>query len=137
VNLKLKQIIIIATLLIITMLITGCGPSELDNKKSAIMGKILSQNQVPYVAIASNGDKAEIIYEVSDGDDYDAQVVSDWGNIFATASLFNYTQITIVNTVNYQPYAKLTTSSEVVNALGNGYISEEEFWNQIEIEAVE
>jgi hypothetical protein len=64
---------------------------------------------------------------------YDAQLVSDWGFIFATAAMFNYSDITIVNMINYEPTAKLTTSSENVNQLANNEINESVFWEGVEI----
>ncbi len=137
---KRKTIITLAIIACIVslMLITACGgASKLDVKKAQIMGKILSVNKVPYTAISSSGDKAEIIYESSDAIDYDAQMVSDWGMIFATAANFNYTEITIVNTINGEPTAKLTTTSENVKILGNGWMNESEFWDKVEIKAVD
>jgi len=136
VNDKMKKLIF--ALIALTILVSACsGPSELDMKKAKIIGKILEVNKVPYVAISSNGDSVEINYETSDAIQYDAQLVSDWGFIFATAAMFNYSEITIVNMINYEPTAKLTTSSENVNMFANGEIDEIVFWEGVEIKAVD
>lgn len=137
---KRKTIIAFAIIasIVSVMLLTACGgASKLDAKKAQIMGKILSVNKVPYTAISSSGDKTEIIYESSAATNYDAQLVSDWAMIFATAANFNYTEITIVNTINGEPTARLTATSENVKILGNGWMNESEFWNSVEIKAVD
>jgi len=133
----MKKIIIIMLIITLAIMLVACGPSELDQKKAQIIGKMLKVNNVSYTAISSYGDKAEIVYESSEANKYDAQMVSDWGMIFASAANFGYKEIIIVNTINYMPAAKLTTGSENVKALGNGEINESEFWENVIIEAVD
>jgi len=136
----MKKIIIITIIIALVFTLAACAPSapsELDTKKSLIIGKILSVNNVSYTAISSQGDKAEIVYESSNAMNYDAQMVSDWGMIFAAAANFDYTEITIINTINHEPAAKIVTTSENVKALGDGWINESEFWDAVEIKAVD
>lgn len=133
----MKKAIIIVLIIALAIILVACGPSKLDQKKAQIIGKMLKMNNVSYIAISSNGDRAEIIYESSEANKYDAQMVSDWGMIFASAANFGYKEIIIVNTINYMPAAKLMTNSENVKALGNGEINESVFWENVEIEAVD
>jgi hypothetical protein len=135
---KKKLIINITIVLIIISLIiiTACKPSEIDTKKALIVGKILKENKIPYTAISSNNDKIEIIYETSDATNYDAQMINDWGMIFSAAANFDYKEIIIVNTINHVPTVKLTSTSENVKLLGNGWINESEFFENIEIKAI-
>jgi hypothetical protein len=133
----MKRKIIIAFLLVVTLfLITACGPSKLDDKKATIIEKVLTVNNVSFTKVTSNGDKVEILYESSDATNYDAQIVSDWGMIFATSANFNYSEITIINTINDEPVAKLTATSDNVKLLGNGWLNESEFWDTVKIEAI-
>ena len=132
----MKKIIIIAILIVLVFTLASCAPSKIEGKKALIIQKILDVNKVPYTTITLFGDKAEITYETSDATNYDAQIISDWGMIFAAAANFNYKEITIVNTINGEPIARLSTSSENVNLLGNDQINESEFWNAVEIKAV-
>ncbi|MFH0869489.1 MAG: hypothetical protein V1866_00350 [archaeon] len=133
----MKKIMIITIIITLAIMLIACGPSKLDTKKAQIIGQMLKVNNVSYTAISSNGDKAEIIYESSEANKYDAQMVYDWGMIFASAANFGYNEIIIVNTINYMPAAKLTTDSENVKALGNGEINESVFWENVRIEAVD
>ncbi len=145
----MKRTSIIALAFIAALLITACAPSKLDektsldnktsldDKKSTIVGKILTVNDVPYTSVNSTGDTIEIFYETSDATGYDAQIISDWGMIFATSANFDYKEITIINTINYMPAAKMTATSDNVKLLGNGWINESEFWDTVKIESVE
>ena len=131
-----RKIILVMMLIATLFLITACGSSKLDDKKSAIIEKVLTVNNVPYTSVKSNSDKIEIFYETSSATNYDAQIINDWGMIFATSANFNYTEIIIVNTINDIPVAKLTATSNNVKLLGNGWINESEFWDTVKIESV-
>jgi hypothetical protein len=129
--------IMIICLILLALTLSACGPSKADENKAQVIGNLLKTDDVPYTAISSNGKSIEIFYESSDADNFDSQMVADWASIFATAALFNYTDITIVNTINYMPAARLSTSSVNVNALANGLINESIFWNNVDIKAEE
>lgn len=131
-----RKIIIVIMLIATLFLITACNSSNLEDKKSTIIGKVLTVNNVPYTSVKSNVDKIEIVYETSSATEYDAQIVNDWGMIFATSANFNYTEIIIINTINDIPVAKLTATSDNVKLLGNGWINETEFWDTVKIESI-
>ncbi len=120
------------------LLVTACSkPQTTDkttDKKVDMIQKVLTLQGIQDPIVTVRGNAIEITYEASNADDYDSQVVSDWGTIFGTLAEFDYDPIIIVNTVNGVPYATLTTTRENLHAFMVGSKNESVFWEDVGIE---
>ena len=126
----------VMVLLLTVLLVTACSKSGTDtgDKKVEVIQKVLTLQGIEDPLVTVRGNAIEITYEASNADDYDTQVVSDWGTIFGTLAEFDYDPIVIVNTVNGIPYATLTTTRENLHAFMTGAKNETVFWEDVAIE---
>lgn len=132
---KTKTLIILSITIIMALLFSGCV-SEKDTKVAQILAKLLDADKIDYSKISAGGNEIIVEYEASSASQYDTQIVSDWATIFSSASNFDYEKITIINNVNGEPYAKLTTTKENVLKLINSEINEYVFFENVEITSI-
>jgi hypothetical protein len=130
-----SRIVFIIIALIVLSSLSGCATKK-DQNVAKILGKMLSTDNIGYTKIRVGGDKITVYYEASTASSYDEQIVSDWATIFGAASNFDYEDVVIINAVNNEPYAKLTTTRENILSLINSDINEYGFFENVEIKAL-
>jgi len=124
-------------MLVTLVLITAIFLTACVSKESQNVAKVFTALKVPYAGVTAGGDTLEVIYEASSADEYDTQIIADWAAIFGAGSNFPYEEIIIVNTVNGEPVARLTTTSANVKAYLDYEKNETEFWSDVEIDAID
>jgi hypothetical protein len=117
-------------------LLASCGKADTSAKQEAVVKKVLDLQQVKYTDVQVKGSSIEVTYEASEATGFDNQLIIDWGTIFGTLAEFPYDPITIVNTINGQPTAKVTTTRADVHDFLRGVKNESQFWESVDIEAV-
>lgn len=116
--------------LTLVLLLVGCV-----SKESQTIAKIFDVEKIPYTAVQVKGDTLQVTYEASSADEYDSQIVADWGTIFGIAANMPYEKIVIINTINDIPTAELAASRENIRAYLDGTINETQFWERVDITA--
>ena len=121
------------------LLLPSCNEdAKHRDKHEQILWKMLELDEVAGVKdIAFTGKTITVIYEASEADDYDTQLIANWGSIFGAGANFPYEEIAIITTVNDVPYTKLTASQQLVLAYVHGDISDTQFWENVEFESLE
>ena len=127
--------IMMVCLIILSLVFSGCT-NEKDQKVAQILAKMLDTDNIAYTKISVGGNEIIVEYEASSASKYDEQIITDWANIFFAASNFDYDKIVIINNVNGEPYAKLTTTRENVLNLINSDINEYIFFENVEIKSL-
>ncbi len=136
---KTKTAIIVIIVLTLAIFISGCGKKadDLSDLKPITLEEEFEAIGVKVSSVDTSGDTIEVMYEASEADDYDSQIIADWAVIFGVSSQFGYDKITIVNTLNDEPFAKLTTTRQNVESFAGGSINESVFWENVDIVHVE
>src|SRR3989344_4966385 len=97
-------------LLLMTVMVLSCGqPQEVQGVED-----LLKENGVAYTNVAYEGKAVKITYEVSTADQYDAQLIAEWGLMMGIASGFDYEKIVIINTINGVPMTELSVPTATV-----------------------
>ena len=119
-------------LLLMMVMVLSCGqPQEIQGVED-----LLKENGVAYTDVTYEGKAVKITYEVSTADQYDAQLIAEWGLMMGIASGFDYEKIVIINTINDIPITKLSVQTSTVRDFADEKITEQEFWAQVTIEAI-
>jgi hypothetical protein len=122
-------------IMIIVMALTACS-SSIDSKNAQIMDKILDLEKVPHTDIKVDDGVMMVYYETSYADDYDTQLVGDWGSIFGAGANFGYDSTAIINTVNDEEMVRLTAKNQDTLEYVTGVINDTEFWSRVEIKSL-
>jgi len=123
----MRKAIMIITLLSLLML-SGCGKQNME--------QMLSERGVPFTSVTEEGTSVTVYYEASEADEYDSQIVADWGIIMGTAASQGFESIKIVNTISSIPFTVVETTSENIDGFTSGAKNESEFWMDVEIKAI-
>jgi hypothetical protein len=125
----MKKILIITLALIITFMLSGCS-----SKMSTDSLEFSLKEQGLHVSdIDTFFNSVTITYDAALANEYDTQIIADWATIMATSASFNYTKITIINTLDGKSTAKIVVHKDAIDSYLNGSINDAAFWEKVDI----
>jgi hypothetical protein len=136
---KCKPVHIVLLALVLIIILCILIPSKeqrVANANEQILSRFLDIEGIPSHSTHIRGEMITVTIEVSDANEYDAQLVSWWGSIFGYSALLqghktSYEQVVIINNVNGEGYAYLAANLVTVDDFAANRIDEATFWDEV------
>jgi hypothetical protein len=135
----------ILLMLLLAMVQTGCFgdknterlPEPIDPILMQEAKALLTREGVNAESLESKGWDISIVYETSNADEYDDQLLVVWATIFGTLWRYTDETVTIVNTIDDERRMVIKADREDIRLFAAGVLKSDEFFSRATIKSIE
>lgn len=116
---------VVAAIILMWILLTLRSGGDLEAARE--ITALLQGEGVPIMGLTPRPGGFEVLYAAESGDRFDDALIHDWGMIYGTVAAFECEEVSIVTTLDGEPFHRQSVSCEAVRAFARGVLNEAEF----------